>query len=119
MSRRLCFALDMVDDRALIEEYLRMHEAGAVWPAVIDHIRAQGVEAMEIWHRDDRLFMILEAADDFPRVVANSSMTADNTRWERLMDRFQKRLRNAAPADKWSPLKRIFHLAEHTGSQGS
>lgn len=117
MSRRLCFALDLVDDRDLIEEYVRMHAAGAVWPAVIDHIRAQGVESMEIWHRGDRLFMIVEAADDFPRVVENVAMTAENARWERCMDRFQRRLRDASPGEKWSPLDRIFHLAEHAGTQ--
>ncbi len=119
MSHRLCFALDLVDDRALIEEYLRTHEPGAVWPTVIDHIRAQGIEALEIWHRGDRLFMILEASEDFPRTVANGSLNADNARWELLMDRFQKRLRGAAPGEKWSPLERIFHLAEHGGSQSS
>jgi len=118
MSRRLCFALDLVDERALIEEYRRMHEPGAVWPAVIDHIQAQGVEAMEIWQRGDRLFMILEAADDFPRPVVSTANTAENARWEALMDRFQKRLRDAAPEEKWSPLVRIFHLAEHPGTNG-
>jgi L-rhamnose mutarotase len=47
-----------------------MHEPGSVWPAVIDHIRARGVESMEIWQRGDRLFMIVEAADDYPRSEA-------------------------------------------------
>jgi L-rhamnose mutarotase len=116
MTHRLCFALDLVDDRTLIDEYVRMHEPGSVWPTVIEHIRAQGVEALEIWHRADRLFMILEAADDFPRAVENTSMAAENARWELLMDRFQKRLRDAKPGEKWSPLNRIFHLAEHAGT---
>jgi len=119
MSRRLCFAVDLVDDQALIEEYLRMHEPGAVWPGVIDHIRAQGILAMEIWHRGDRLFMIVEASNDFPRVIEDASMTADNARWELLMDRFHKRLRDASPAVKWAPLERIFLLAEDTGPRGS
>jgi len=114
MSRRLCFALDLIDDWALIEEYVRMHEPGGVWASVIDHIRAQGIEAMEIWHREDRLFMIIEASEDFPRPVGNGSLTSDNARWELLMDRFHKRLRDTAPGEKWSPLERIFDLAEHT-----
>ncbi len=91
-----------------------MHQPGSVWPAVIDHIRAQGVEALEIWQRSDRLFMIVEAADDFPRVV--EATAADDLRWQRLMDGFQKRLRDAAPGEKWSPLHRIFSLSEHTGT---
>ena len=116
MSRRHCFALDLVDDLDLIEEYRRMHEPGAVWSTVIDHIRAQGVLAMEIWHRGDRLFMIIEAEDDFPRAV--EATAADDMRWQCLMDRFQKRLRDASADEKWSPLHRIFCLAEHTGMRG-
>jgi L-rhamnose mutarotase len=119
MSRRCCFALDLVADVALIEEYRRMHEPGAVWPGVIDHIRALGVEAMEIWQRGEHLFMILEAAEDFPRAVDAQALVADNLRWERLMDRFQRRLADAAPGEKWSPLERIFLLSEHSGTLAS
>jgi len=115
MSRRLCLALDFIDDSALIADYRRMHQPGAVWPGVIDHIRALGVEAMEIWQRGERMFMILETADDFPRPVDAESLVGDNLRWERTMDRFQRRLKDAAPGEKWSPLERIFLLAEHTG----
>ncbi len=96
-----------------------MHEPGAVWPSVIDHIRAQGVEAMEIWHRGDRLFMVMEAAEDFPRVVETTPAAADDLRWQRLMDRFQKPLRDTSPGEKWAPLDRIFTLAEHTGARES
>ena len=32
MSRRLCFALDLVDDAAKIAEYERFHDPGGVWP---------------------------------------------------------------------------------------
>jgi len=117
MSRRLCFALDLVDDSTLIEEYRRMHEPGAVWPGVIDHIRALGVEAMEIWQRGERLFMIVEAADDFPRNVHAEALVEENLRWERLMGGFQLRLKDAAPGEKWSPLDRIFLLSEHSGTR--
>ena len=68
MARR-CFALDLTSDPELIAEYERLHAPGAVWPAVIDHIRASGVEAMEIWRTGDRLLMIAEVADDYPRKV--------------------------------------------------
>ncbi len=117
MSRRICLALDLVDDAALIEEYRRMHEPGAVWPGVIDHIKALGIDAMEIWQRRDRLFMIIEAADDFPRVVDAKPLVEENMRWEQLMDRFQQRLENAVPGEKWSPLERIFLLSEHSGKR--
>jgi len=109
--------LDLVDDSELIAEYRRLHEPGGVWPGVIDHIRALGVEAMEIWQSGERLFMIIEAADDFPRPVTTQSLVETNLRWERAMDRFQRRLKDAAPGEKWSPLERIFLLAEHKGAR--
>ena len=115
MSRRLCFALDLVSDATLIQEYCRMHQPGSVWPAVIDHIRAQGVESMEIWRRGERLFMIVEAADDYPRIDAAQVTQQENDRWEQLMASFQRELPDASPGEKWSPLRRIFVLAEHAG----
>jgi len=115
VSRRLCFALDLVSDATLIKEYCRMHELGSVWPAVIDHIRATGVESMEIWQRGDRLFMIVEAADDYPRSGAARVAQHENDRWEQLMTSFQRELPDSSPGEKWSPLRRIFVLAEHAG----
>jgi len=106
---RRCFALDLVDDRELIEEYERFHAAGTGWPAVIEHIRARGFEAMEIWRTGDRLFMIAEVADDFPRDVP---VPPENDRWEELMWRFQRPLPHAAEGEKWVPMSRIFSLDE-------
>jgi L-rhamnose mutarotase len=113
MSRRICLALDLVNDAALIESYVRMHEPGSVWPAVIDHIRAQGVLEMEIWWRGDRLFMIVEAADDYPRRLAGAATVTENDRWELHMETFQQPLRGSDPDEKWSPMQRIFCLADH------
>ena len=107
--RRRCFALDLASDSALIAEYDQRHAPGAVWPAVVDYIRASGVEAMEIWRTGDRLFMIAEVADDYPRAV---EMPAEVGRWEALMWRFQRPLPHAADGDKWVPMQRIFSLDE-------
>jgi L-rhamnose mutarotase len=115
----MCFLLDLVNDAALIQEYCRMHEPGSVWPAVIDHIRARGVEEMEIWNRGDRLFMIMKAADDYPRLDPSQAAQQESERWEAYMARFQRGLPDAAPGEKWSPLRCIFALADHQGSSRS
>jgi L-rhamnose mutarotase len=115
VSRQLCFVLDLVNDAELIQEYCRMHEPGSVWPGVIDHIRAQGVETMEIWQHVDRLFMIIEAADDYPRRDVPNAMSQDSDRWEAYMATFQRVLPDAAPGEKWLPMRRIFALADHHG----
>lgn len=106
---RLCFALDLVDDAALIAEYEARHAPGAVWPAVVAHIRARGVEAMEIWRSGDRMMMIAEVADDYPRDVPDPPENAD---WEALMWRFQRPLPHAAAGEKWVAMRRIFSLDE-------
>ena len=108
MARR-CFALDLIADAELIAEYEAVHGPGAVWPAVIAHIKATGVEGMEIWRSGDRLFMIAEVADDYPRP---GETPAEVHRWEELMWRFQRPLPHAAEGEKWVPMTRIFSLDE-------
>ena len=109
MGRRLCFALDLVADAALIAEYEARHAPGAVWPAVVAHIRARGVEAMEIWRTGERMVMIAEVAADYPRDVP---APAENADWEALMWRFQKPLPHAEDGEKWVAMTRIFSLDE-------
>jgi L-rhamnose mutarotase len=119
VSQRHCLALDLVNDAALIQEYCRMHEPGSVWPAVIDHIRARGVIAMEIWQRGDRLLMVIDAADDYPRRDPSEFRLAENARWEACMATFQRALPDPAPGEKWSPMRCIFRLADHVGESNS
>jgi L-rhamnose mutarotase len=106
MSRR-CFALDLRDDAALIAEYEARHAPGAVWPEVIAHIRATGVESMEIWRTGDRLVMIAETAQDYPRAIAVPPVVE---RWEEAMWRFQRPLPNAGPGEKWVAMHPVFTL---------
>src|SRR3954465_15961201 len=67
MSRRLCFALDLVNDPGKIAEYEQFHAPGGVRPRIVDDIHAQGIEGMEIWRSGDRMVMIATVADDYPR----------------------------------------------------
>jgi L-rhamnose mutarotase len=113
VTQRLCLALDLVNDAALIHEYCRMHEPGSVWLAVIDHIRARGVIAMEIWQRGERLLMVIDAADDYPRIDPSEFRRIENARWEACMATFQRALPDAAPGEKWSPMRCVFRLADH------
>jgi L-rhamnose mutarotase len=119
VSKRHCFALDLVNDAALIQEYCRMHEPGSVWPAVIDHIRARGVIAMEIWRRGDRLLMVIDAADDYPQNDPSEYRHVQSAQWEACMATFQRALPDHALGEKWSPMCCIFRLADHVGESNS
>lgn len=107
MSRRLVTLLDLVDDADLIAAYEAHHAAGQVPRDVVLDIRARGYIDMEIWRVADRLVMIAEVADDFPR-RADPALQPAVSDWECEMDRFQKPF---APGPKWAAAKRIFSLS--------
>lgn len=111
MARRVCFALDLVDDAEMIAEYERAHAAGAVWPEVTQGIRDKGFLEMEIWRTEDRLFMVATVADDWPRALAAEQRAVDD-RWEAAMDRYQRALPHMADGEKWAPMTRIYALGE-------
>ena len=111
MTNRLCLALDLKDDPALIAEYCRLHEA--IWPEIAASIRDAGIVAMEIWRSGNRLFMVMETNDRF-NGAAKALADAANPRvqeWEQLMWRFQQPLPWADPGQKWVPMTKIFDLA--------
>jgi L-rhamnose mutarotase len=112
-ARRLVRALDLIDDARLIAAYRSRHAPGAVWPEVIAHIRATGVLGMEIWSTRDRLVMIMEVAEDFPRKVTEPTQVAA---WEAQMGTLQRPLPGTPPGEKWRDLTRIFALDESHGS---
>ena len=114
MSRRLCFALDLVDSPSKIAEYEQFHQPGRVWPKIVDDIHAQGVEAMEIWRTGDRMVMIATVADDYPRA---RNVPPEYDEWESLMWTFQKALPHAAPGQKWMPMTQIFDLGKQKGGK--
>lgn len=110
--KRLCFALDLKDDPALIEQYRQHHADGKVWPEIEEGIRRADIHDMEIYCTGNRLFMIIEVDDTFDP-EKKQRMDAENPRvqaWEKLMDTFQSPLPWAAPGEKWTPMDRIFRL---------
>ena len=112
MMTRHCLVLDLKDDPALIAWYEAHHRQ--VWPEVLAHIHAAGVEDMTIWRYGDRLGMLLEAGPDFS-FAHMAAMVADNPRvqaWERLMWAFQRALPGTSEGSKWQATARIFQLSK-------
>ena len=110
MSRRYCLALDLKDDPDLIAEYERHHES--VWPEITRSIHDAGIEDMEIYRVDNRLFMVMEVPDDFSFETKDKSDQANPRvqEWEELMWKYQKPLPMAKPGEKWVRMERIFKL---------
>ncbi len=107
---RFCMVLDLQDDSELIEEYLTYHRD--VWPEILVSIRDSGIREMEIYHVEDRLIMLLETEPGFS-FAGKAHLDEQNAavqRWEALMSRFQKPLRNTPPGEKWRLADRVFSL---------
>ena len=104
-------ALDLKDDPAVVDEYKRWHRA--VWSEVVDGLKSIGISKMKIFLLGRRLFMYLEAPDDFdlardfPKYVAQSPRAAE---WDELMRRFQQPAAGAAPGEWWAAMEEVFDL---------
>lgn len=108
--KRYCFALDLKDDDKLISEYEKYHEA--IWPEITESITSAGIEHLEIYRVENRLFMIMETNEEFSFDKKNK-MDAANEKvqeWERLMWKYQQALPSASEGEKWILMKNIFTL---------
>jgi L-rhamnose mutarotase len=119
-ARRLCFALDLKDDAALIAEYEGWHTPDRIWREIPGFLRAAGILDLEIFRCGDRLAMVMEVAEGFSLARYGGLASAHDKAkaWEELMERFQRRLPCAAEGEKWVPMRRIFSLQETLLVQG-
>lgn len=108
--KRYCLALDLKNDEQLIAQYEKYHEQ--VWPEIIKSIKDSGIISLEIYRISNRLFMIIEAADDFTFEQKNKLDAANEKvqEWEQLMWKYQQALPTAQPGEKWMLMKNIFSL---------
>lgn len=108
--KKFCLALDLIDDPELIAEYEKYHQT--VWPEVKQSILDSGITNMEIYRVQNRLFMIVEADENFSFEAKNEA-DKNNLKvqeWEELMWKFQKQLPNSKPGEKWQLMDKIFSL---------
>ena len=108
--KRYAFALDLVDDPSLIQEYEKYHRE--VWPEIKDSIRSAGVLGMEIYRFGNRLFMLMEVDESFS-FERKAQMDAENNKvqeWEALMWKYQQAISGAKAGEKWVLMDKIFEL---------
>lgn len=108
--QRFCLALDLKPDPALIAEYEAWHRR--VWPEILNSLAEAGIERLEIYRVENRLFMLLEATDDFS-FEKKAMLDGSNPKvqeWEQLMWQYQQALPTTKPGEKWMLCERIFHF---------
>ena len=108
--KRYCLTLDLKNDPNLIQEYEAHHQQ--IWPEIEASLRSVGIENLEIYRIDNRMFMIMETIDSFSFAHKEDADGA-NIRvqeWENLMWKYQQPLPTAKPGEKWILMKKIFDL---------
>lgn len=108
--RRYCLALDLKNDEALISAYLKHHQN--VWPEIQLSLKSSGINALEIYRVENRLFMIVETNETF-RWEKKELADQNNPKvqeWEELMWTFQQALPNSKEGEKWRMMEKIYTL---------
>lgn len=110
--KRFCYALDLVDDEKLIEEYIDYHNN--VWPEIQKSILDSGILLMEIYVIGNRLFMITDVSDEFSFDKRSEEDTKNEIvqKWENIMWNYQKPLPFARKGEKWVAMKKIYTLTK-------
>lgn len=112
VTKRICLALDLVDDAKLIEEYIDYHKPENAWPQITQNMRENDIQDMEIYRTGDRLFMIMQVGENFdPAKSANTEQGKEKEdAWQQLMWKYQKALPWAKPGEKWVEMEKIYDL---------
>lgn len=108
--KRFCYALDLIDDEKLIQEYIAYHQK--VWPEIEKSILDAGINLMEIYCIGNRLFMITDVDSNFPleNKSSENGIHKKVQEWENLMWKYQKALPISEKGEKWILMKKIYHL---------
>jgi L-rhamnose mutarotase len=112
VSKKLCYACDLVDNPELIEQYKSYHSKDNTWPEINKSIRNAGIVDMEIYILANRLFMIMEVDESYTP-ERKQMMDASNPKvqeWEKLMWKFQQAPPGAKDNEKWLPMEQIYKL---------
>ncbi len=106
--KRYCQTLTLVNDTELIEKYVDVHSN--VWPEIIEGQREVGILDMQIFIKDNLLFMICDTVDDFDweRDMARLATLPRQAEWEAYVAQFQGCRADARSDEKWQMMKRIF-----------
>lgn len=108
--KKITLALDLKDDPILIAEYKRYHKD--VWPEIEAGIQRSGIDKMEIYCVGNRLFMIIEAKEDFSfeKKLEMDAKNSKNDEWEELMWNYQQALPFAKPGEKWIMMEKVYEF---------
>lgn len=91
-----------------LETYKRYH--AAVWPEVLNTIRACNINNYSIYHRDGLLFAYFEyTGEDFEGDMAKMAADPHTQAWWEIMQPLQQPVETAAEGEWWALMEEVFH----------
>ena len=109
-AKRICLALDLKNDPALMEEYKKYHSPEHYWREIGEGIVKSGIPVMDIYLVDNRMFMICEVAveTDFDEAWNSLGQYERQNEWSELMAKFQQ----ALPGHllEWVKMERVYQI---------
>jgi L-rhamnose mutarotase len=103
---RTCFLLKVREQR--LEEYKARH--AAVWPEMLDALRATGWRNYSLFLRPDGLLVGYVEVDDFEACLEAMKGYDVNQRWQQEMAPFFEQLGEGGADDNMVSLEEVFHL---------
>ena len=90
-------------------EAYKVHHA-AVWPEVLEMIRACNIRNYSIYHKDGWLFATFEyVGDDFEADMARMAADPKTQEWWDIMMPMQEPLVTRAAGEWWAEMEEVFH----------
>lgn len=105
-----CFSLDLKDDLKLIEDYKNYHKN--VSPETEDSLKESGIQKLDIYLTDNKLFMIMEV-NDFFSFEDKTKIGLEDPKvqeWEKLMWKFQQKSPLEKEGEKWILMDDVYQL---------
>lgn len=104
--RRVAQVIGMAEDG--VEEYERLH--AAVWPAVLEQIRASGIQNYSIYRHGLTLFSYFEyVGDDYEADMAAMAADPATQRWWTYCMPLQRPVPERPDGAWWLDLPELFH----------
>ena len=106
--KRYCQTLTLSNNPETIRQYTESH--AHVWREVIEGQHQVGILSMQIYVRENLLFMIVDTVDDFDweRDMARLATLPRQAEWEAYVSQFQGCDPDATSAEKWRLMTPIF-----------
>lgn len=91
-----------------LDEYKRLH--AAVWPDVLNMIKACHIENYSIYYRDGQLFSYFEyTGSDFEADMAKMAADTTTQKWWAVCKPCQQPVPTAGPDEWWAGMEEVFH----------